>query len=94
MSTVVLHLFIAGRTPRTERAIATLRHLIDERLIGYACELVVVDVLTDPQQAEDRRIFATPTLIKEAPPPQRRIIGDLADADGLLIALNLPALTP
>lgn len=90
MSTIILHLYIAGRTPRTERAIATLRQMIDERLTGHTCELVVVDVLTDPQQAEDRRIFATPTLIKEAPLPQRRIIGDLADVDGLLIALSLP----
>jgi circadian clock protein KaiB len=90
VSTIILHLFIAGRTPRTERAITTLRQLIDERLRAYTCELVIIDVLTDPQQAEDRRIFATPTLIKEAPQPQRRIIGDLADVDGLLVALSLP----
>ena len=90
MSTIILHLFVAGRTPRTDHAIATLRQLIAERLADHSCELVIVDVLTDPQQAEDRRIFATPTLIKEAPPPSRRIIGDLADADGLLAALSLP----
>jgi circadian clock protein KaiB len=90
VSTIVLQLFIAGRTPRTERAIATLQGLIAERLDSYSCELVIVDVLTDPQQAEDRQIFATPTLIKESPLPQRRIIGDLADADGLLAALSLP----
>ncbi|MBX0326735.1 circadian clock KaiB family protein [Oscillochloris sp. ZM17-4] len=90
MSTIVLQLFIAGRTPRTEHAIATLQVLIVERLAGYPCELVIVDVLTDPQQAEERQIFATPTLIKESPLPQRRIIGDLADADGLLTALGLP----
>ncbi|NTW03250.1 MAG: circadian clock protein KaiB [Oscillochloris sp.] len=90
MSNIVLQLFIAGRTPRTERAIATLQQLIAERLVGYACELVIVDVLTDPQQAEERQIFATPTLIKESPIPQRRIIGDLADADGLIAALSLP----
>ncbi len=90
VSTIVLQLFIAGRTPRTDHAIATLRRLIDEHLNGYPCELVIVDVLTDPQQAEDRRIFATPTLIKESPWPQRRIIGDLVDTDGLLAALCLP----
>ncbi len=92
MSIIVLQLFIAGRTPRTEHAIATLRQLIELRLTGYPCELVIVDVLTDPQQAEERHILATPTLIKVAPLPQRRIIGDLADADGLLAALSLPSL--
>ncbi|MEI7770057.1 MAG: circadian clock KaiB family protein [Chloroflexales bacterium] len=94
MSIIVLQLFIAGRTPRTEHAIATLRQLIEERLIGHPCELVIVDVLTDPQQAEERHILATPTLIKMSPLPQRRIIGDLADADGLLAALSLPPLSP
>ncbi|NNJ09290.1 circadian clock protein KaiB [Chloroflexales bacterium ZM16-3] len=90
MSTIVLQLFIAGRTPRTERAIATLQQLITDRLGDYPCELVIIDVITDPQQAEERQIFATPTLIKESPLPQRRIIGDLADTEGLLTALNLP----
>jgi len=93
LSTIVLQLFIAGRTPRTEHAIATLRQLIEQRLIGHPCELVIVDVLTDPQQAEERHILATPTLIKMSPLPQRRIIGDLADADGLLAALSLPPLS-
>lgn len=90
MSIIVLQLFIAGRTPRAERAIATLRHLCADQLGAYECDLIVVDVLTDPQQAEDRRILATPTLIKLAPLPQRRVIGDLARAEELLDALNLP----
>jgi circadian clock protein KaiB len=90
LSTIVLQLFIAGRTPRTEHAVATLRQLIEQRLNGHVCELVIIDVLTDPQQAEERHILATPTLIKVSPMPQRRIIGDLADADGLLAALSLP----
>jgi circadian clock protein KaiB len=93
LNIIVLQLFIAGRTPRTEHAIATLRQLIEQRLIGHPCELVIVDVLTDPQQAEERHILATPTLIKMSPLPQRRIIGDLADADGLLAALSLPPLS-
>jgi len=90
VSTIVLQLFIAGRTPRTDHAIATLRRLVEEHLSDYACELVIVDVLTDPQQAEARHILATPTLVKESPPPQRRVIGDLADVEGLLAALSLP----
>jgi circadian clock protein KaiB len=93
VSTITLQLFIAGRTPRTERAIATLRHVLDNQLASYSCELIVIDVLTDPQQAEARQILATPTLIKDAPLPQRRVIGDLADADDLLEALGLPPAT-
>jgi circadian clock protein KaiB len=90
---IVLHLYVAGRTPRAERAIATLRRICERELAGYPCDLLIVDVLADPQQAEARKILATPTLIKEHPAPSRRIIGDLgADPAELLAALNLPPL--
>lgn len=88
---IVLHLYVAGRTPRAERAIATLRRICERELADYTCDLQIVDVLADPQQAEARKILATPTLIKEHPAPARRIIGDLgADPAELLSALNLP----
>lgn len=97
MDRIILHLYIAGRTPRAERAVATLRLICERELAGYPYDLVIIDVLADPQQAEARKILATPTLIKLQPPPARRIIGDLgADPAELLAALNLPppAATP
>lgn len=90
MNKIVLHLYIAGQTPRAERAISTLRRMIEQELAGYNCELTVVDVLADPQQAENQKILATPTLIKSAPPPYRRVIGDLSSVTDLLNVLNLP----
>lgn len=95
MDTIVLHLYVAGRTPRAERAIATLRQICERELAGHACELVVVDVLADPQRAEAHKILATPTLVKLQPAPPRRIIGDLdADPAELLAALSLPPPSP
>ncbi|WP_298401772.1 circadian clock KaiB family protein [uncultured Chloroflexus sp.] len=90
MSKIVLHLYIAGQTPRAERAISTLRRMIEQELAGYECELTVIDVLADPQQAENQKILATPTLIKSSPPPYRRVIGDLSSVTDLLNVLNLP----
>ncbi len=91
MDKIVLHLYIAGRTPHAERAVATLRTICERELAGYECDLLVTDVLHDPQQAEEQKILATPTLIKLQPQPARRIIGDLgADPTALLTALNLP----
>jgi circadian clock protein KaiB len=49
----------------------------------------VIDVLEQPQLAEDEKILATPTLIKRLPPPLRRVIGDLSDKDKVLIGLEL-----
>jgi circadian clock protein KaiB len=48
-----------------------------------------VDVLENPQRAEDEKILATPTLIKQLPPPLRRVIGDLSDKDKVLLGLEV-----
>jgi len=90
VSKIVLHLYIAGQTPRAERAINTLRQMIEHDLAGYECELTIIDVLANPQQAEEQKILATPTLIKSLPLPHRRVIGDLSNVKDLLNVLNLP----
>ena len=46
-------------------------------------------MLENPQRAEDERILATPTLIKQLPPPLRRVIGDLSDKDKVLLGLEV-----
>jgi len=45
--------------------------------------------LERPEVAEQDRILATPTLIKQLPPPLRRVIGDLTDKDKVLLGLEL-----
>lgn len=84
----ILKLYVTGKTPRTERAISNLRRLCEEEL-DECYELLVIDVLDHPQLAEDERILATPTLIKQLPPPLRRVIGDLSDKDKVLLGLDL-----
>ncbi len=91
---MVLRLFIAGRTVRSERAIAQARRICRGEY-SEPCELLIVDVLQEPEAAERARILATPTLIKDSPPPARRVIGDLGDMDQVLSALGLnPACAP
>jgi circadian clock protein KaiB len=75
-------------SPRAERAIANLRRLCKEELDG-CYELEIIDVLEHPQLAEDDRILATPTLIKQLPPPLRRVIGDLSNRDKVLRGLDV-----
>jgi circadian clock protein KaiB len=61
---------------------------LDEEFKGvYA--LKVIDVLKNPQLAEEDKILATPTLSKVLPPPVRKIIGDLSDREKVLIGLDL-----
>lgn len=94
MNKPLLQLYITGLTPRSERAIANLRRICDERL-GGQYEMVIIDVLERPQLAEDERILVTPTLIKPLPLPPRRVIGDLSNMEQVISELDLlPLPTP
>lgn len=88
MSKLILKLFITGHSAKSENAISAL-HAIAAHYLNNACELVVVDVLEQPQLAEDDHILATPTLIKYFPPPARRIVGDLSDMARVLRGLGI-----
>jgi len=84
----VLKLYVAGQSVRSQRAMANLRDICDR--LAQKCELTIVDVLELPQLAEDDRILATPTVIRQRPLPVRRVIGDLSDPEKLVQWLNLP----
>lgn len=88
MEKYLLKLYITGQTPRSLLAIANLKRICEESL-GGRFELQILDILQLPEIAEEARILATPTVIKDLPPPARRIIGDLSDADKVLSGLEL-----
>ncbi|NJL36360.1 MAG: circadian clock protein KaiB [Leptolyngbyaceae cyanobacterium RM2_2_4] len=86
--TYILKLYVAGNTPNSIRALKTLNNILEKEFQGvYA--LKVIDVLKNPQLAEEDKILATPTLSKILPPPVRKIIGDLSDREKVLIGLDL-----
>lgn len=86
--TYILKLYVAGNTPNSIRALKTLNNILEREFQGvYA--LKVIDVLKNPQLAEEDKILATPTLAKILPPPVRKIIGDLSDREKVLIGLDL-----
>ena len=91
MSKYRLKLYITGQTPRSRQAIDNLRRIMSEEMPDQY-ELEIIDILEKPQLAEDEKILATPTLIKELPPPLRRVIGDLSDKEQVLLGLDLQPL--
>ena len=84
----ILRLFVAGKTARSERAIANLKRLCEQEL-GGQYQVEVIDVLEDPSAAERQKVLATPTVIKELPLPVRRVIGDLSQSEQVLVGLDL-----
>jgi circadian clock protein KaiB len=83
-----LRLFVAGTTPRSLRAVESLRRVCETH-IPDRYELEIVDIYQQPELAERDGILAAPTLLKVAPPPERRISGDLVDEDRLLRILEI-----
>ena len=85
-----LRLYIAGRTPRAEKALANLERICSEHLAGMY-RVVVIDLLKTPQLARGDQIVAVPTLVRNIPTPMRRIIGDLSNTERVLIGLDIRA---
>ncbi|MNC93572.1 Circadian clock protein KaiB [compost metagenome] len=52
----------------------------------------IVDVFKEPKRALEDGILMTPTLVKLAPAPVRRIVGTLGDSQTVLLALDLETL--
>ena len=81
-------LFVAGDTLISKRALNNVRRLCEVQLGGQAA-LQIINVQTEPHLAELERIVATPTLVKDAPAPRMRMIGDMSDPDRLLMVLGV-----
>ena len=89
MSKIFLKLYVSGDTLRSRRAIANLRTFCDREL-PQTSNIEIIDVVQSPEVAEAERILITPTLVRELPQPQERIIGDLSDTKILFLVLNPP----
>jgi circadian clock protein KaiB len=84
----LLRLYVSGTSGQAAKAVERLQRICAEELQGrYRVE--VIDVLRDPDRAERDRILATPTIVKAAPAPERRVVGDLSDTRTLLSGLDL-----
>ncbi|MGC9527650.1 MAG: circadian clock KaiB family protein [Limnospira sp.] len=88
MNKYLLKLYITGNTLKSQRAIANLIRICDQELTDQY-ELKIIDVLEQPELAENEKILVTPTLIKQLPQPIQRIIGDMSNTDKVLLGLDL-----
>jgi circadian clock protein KaiB len=88
MAEYELRLFVLGNSPKSQAAIANLRRLCEQEIFGRY-ELEIIDVMKNPDLAEEEKILATPTLIKKAPLPEHRLIGDMSLTDKVMLGLGL-----
>jgi circadian clock protein KaiB len=83
-----LRLYVAGQTPKSITAFANLKQLCEKHLAGrYHIE--IVDLIKQPQLAQNDQIVALPTLVRKLPEPIKRVIGDLSNLERVMVGLDL-----
>ena len=86
-----LRLYVAGETPKCVQAFQHLKRICEEHLQGrYSIE--VIDLLKNPTLAQGDQIIAIPTLVRQLPPPVKKIIGDLSNTERVLVGLDIKPL--
>jgi len=83
-----LRLYVAGDGPNSMEARANLATILGD-CPDTQYELEVVDFLREPLRAMMDGVIVTPTLVRVAPPPMRKIIGTLRETPTVLAALGI-----
>ena len=84
----VLWLYVAGETAKSRSALANLKQICRMHLNGRY-RIKIIDLQKNPRLARDHQILALPTLVRQLPPPIRKIIGDLSNTERVLVGLDI-----
>jgi circadian clock protein KaiB len=85
-----LHLYVAGTSSYSLRAVEAMNRICMGTLKNR-CQLHIIDIYESPELAREAQILAVPTLVRLAPPPARRLVGDFSDSSRVLQFLGLPS---
>lgn len=85
-----LRLYVANDEPRGVTALTNLKRMCDQHVSGKY-RIQVVDVLKHPQRCQEDQIVAIPTVVRRLPLPEKRLIGTLSSAEGVVAVLELRA---
>ncbi len=81
-------LYVAAQTPRSIQALQNLTAFCEKELSGQY-KIEVIDVVAKPQFARTENIVALPTLVRKAPVPERRVVGNLSNTSRMIAGLEL-----
>jgi circadian clock protein KaiB len=83
-----LKLFISGASRNSIRAINNLQRILEANFAGKYT-LQIIDLHQDQSLAESEQIVAVPLLIRKAPKPEQRLIGDMSDEERVINKLKI-----
>ena len=74
-------------SPQGIKAAGNLKKLVDQ--CKTSCTYEIIDILENPQIAEQEKVLATPLLVQINSNNTKRIVGDLDDTQKILSQLNI-----
>ena len=83
----LLKLYVSGTGHRSRTAQANLERLCQQQ-IQHEYRIEVIDLQQNPALAREHEIVAVPMVVRVAPVPIRKVVGDLSDAPRALFALQ------
>ena len=85
-----LRLYVVGEAPNSAAAIRNLEILFPGgESSGQPVEIEIVDLLREPLRGLADGLILSPTLVRLAPPPVRRVVGNLSNHGAVLLALGI-----
>jgi circadian clock protein KaiB len=81
-------LYITGASPNSSRAVSNIRKILED-CMGGRYKLEIIDVYQQPQIAQSADIIALPMLVRKHPLPEKRMIGDLSDAERIIQQMGI-----
>jgi circadian clock protein KaiB len=85
----IFHLFVAGQSPRSERARLNLAAaLADWNAPAGSYDVEIIDVFKAPMRAVSQGIMATPALFVDFGRHRSVLVGDLSDSELLMSFLT------
>lgn len=89
-------LYVAGENASGQRAHQNLHSICDE-YVPDKYSIDVVDLKSSPDTVLNKQVLAVPMVVRKAPQPEVRVIGDLSNRDlaiRVLVSLNNNAPAP
>ena len=85
---LILQLYVCGMSARSMEAIENIRKICNTELEA-AFDLEIVDLYKNPERAAEQQIIFSPSLIKQAPPPKKTLVGTFADPEKVIRGLGI-----
>ncbi len=84
----ILRLYVAGMGSNSVQAIENIKRICEAVMPGQY-QLDIIDIYRHPIFAKEGQIVAVPTFIKELPPPLQKLVGDMSNAEHVLVGLDI-----